>query len=652
MKRLVAALVAALVVGIPGALSASGPAFATTDARPGAQGTSSETASAEADSAQPAVTISDAPAVLEAGQDLVVSVDVTNTGTAPLTLTSADLRAQATTAVSEFSVHRWMADVTPSWDVARTDISRSVAPGQTITLRLSFPDTELPWPTGEFTWGPRGIEIELSTDDGPVGFDRTMIVVASSAELTPFPATAVVPVSAISSEPINLLLDAPATDSDTDALLPDVTKQVDAWDIAGVTLAVDRELPVSTDRATLLALPAYDADISALSALDREQQARELATNTVFLPASSPTANDIAFAHDLGMTVLVPDADYAPADTLTYTPSAVTTFQGEPLLVTNSLASDVLSGELQVIGRDDVALDTLDTRQVAVALSAVHHRQRPNDPRPYVLAVPRGASDAARAAVAAVLDASWVTASSVKALIGLEPDDTERVLTEPDTEPSGVLTRGEVTAIDHALAAFSAVAAIFPDADAKVAAATTAAQELTSVSWRGNPSGREALIRTIAPTPAQLETIHVSTTSTINLISESSALPVQVTNGFHQPVTVTVHLDVPDIRLRAPSPVEVTLPGSSTTTVSVPVEAHGSGNLDVEVTVTNADGTVVGAKDVLRVRVRADWENVGTVVIAGAVGLVFLIGLVKSVRDGRRSKPVQPDDFVAASRRS
>ena len=193
---------------------------------------------------------------------------------------------------------------------------------------------------------------------------------------------------------------------------------------------------------------------------------------------------------------------------------------------------------------------------------------------------------------------------------------------------------------------------IFPDADAKVAAATTAAQELTSVSWRGNPSGREALIRTIAPTPAQLETIHVSTTSTMSLISESSALPVQVTNGFHQPVTVTVHLDVPDTRLRAPSPVEVTLPGSSTTTVSVPVEAHGSGNLDVEVTVTNADGTVVGAKDVLRVRVRADWENVGTVVIAGAVGLVFLIGLVKSVRDGRRSKPVQPDDFVAASRRS
>ena len=95
MKRLVAALVAALVVGIPGALSASGPAFATTDARPGAQGTSSETASAEADSAQPAVTISDAPAVLEAGQDLVVSVDVTNTGTAPLTLTSADQRAPA-----------------------------------------------------------------------------------------------------------------------------------------------------------------------------------------------------------------------------------------------------------------------------------------------------------------------------------------------------------------------------------------------------------------------------------------------------------------------------------------------------------------------------------------------------------------------------
>ena len=43
--------------------------------------------------------------------------------------------------------------------------------------------------------------------------------------------------------------------------------------------------------------------------------------------------------------------------------------------------------------------------------------------------------------------------------------------------------------------------------------------------------------------------------------------------------------------------------------------------------------------------------RLGTVVIAGLVAAVFLIGLIRSIRDGRRSEPVEPDDFVAATRR-
>lgn len=650
MRRLVVAALAALMLGIPGAGILSGLAWA-----------SPEDSATSAAAAPSTVTITDLPAVLEPGDNLVVSVDVTNAGDEPLELTSVDLRAQSTTSISEFALHRWMSDLTPSTPVTRATISRSLAPGQTSTLRLSFPDAELPWPTGEFNWGPRGIEIAVNTDAGTIGADRTMIVVASAADVTPYPTTAVVPISALTSEPVNRLLDdraradgaAPDNPAQpAEPTQPDISKRVSAWDIAGVTLAVDRKLEASPRHATRAALPSYDADITALRALGLADQARRLGENAVFLPASPPAEEDITFAQSLGMTVLIPDADYAPFSVLTYTPSAVTTFNEETVLATNSTISTTLEGRLSVPGREDIALDDLDMRQVAVALSAVHQRQRPNDPRPYVIAVPRAANDAAREAVSAVLRANWTTASSVSTLLGLIPDGTERVLSTPAAATAGTLTQNDAAAIDSSLAAFCAVAAIFDDADAKIAAATAGADQLTSVSWREDPAGRGAQIRAIAPTKEQLESIHVTTTSTINLISESSSLPVQVTNDFDQPVTVTVHLDVPDIRLRAPAPVEVTLPASSTTTVSVPVEAHGSGNLDVEVTVTNAQGTLVGAADVLRVRVRADWENVGTVVVAGFVGLIFVIGLVKSVRDGRRSKPVPPDDFVAAAKRS
>ena len=41
----------------------------------------------------------------------------------------------------------------------------------------------------------------------------------------------------------------------------------------------------------------------------------------------------------------------------------------------------------------------------------------------------------------------------------------------------------------------------------------------------------------------------------------------------------------------------------------------------------------------LLVRVRADWENIGTAVVGLALAAVFVIGLVKSVRRGRRKIP-------------
>lgn len=82
------------------------------------------------------------------------------------------------------------------------------------------------------------------------------------------------------------------------------------------------------------------------------------------------------------------------------------------------------------------------------------------------------------------------------------------------------------------------------------------------------------------------------------------------------------------------------------------MEANGSGNLDVDVKLANKDGVLVGSPYMLHVRVRADWESVGTVFVAGLVGVVFLVGLVKSIRDGRRSDPVPTDDLVAAAKQT
>lgn len=136
--------------------------------------------------------------------------------------------------------------------------------------------------------------------------------------------------------------------------------------------------------------------------------------------------------------------------------------------------------------------------------------------------------------------------------------------------------------------------------------------------------------------------LKVETSSTINLISESSSLPIHVTNTYDYPVNVTVTLTAPDRRLHALEPANATIPAHSTTHVTIPVEAWGSGNLDVDVAITDSSGLTLGKSSTVHVRVRANWENTGTVVVALLIGTLFIFGVIKSIRNGRRSEPVDP----------
>lgn len=611
------------------------------------------------DDAADTLTITDvSEPVLEVGDDLTLTIAYTNNGSEPVTVHEFDLFAQSSTAISDTSVYYWMDGVSPARFIASVPADMRVLPGRTMNHTFTIDREYLPWATAEFTWGPRGIEVRAVTDSDTVS-DRTMIVAATDHPVTPYPATVVVPGvdrSIVADDPANILLSHDASDDDNADNTGDssATAFVDSWDHDGVTTIADPRFPGRPATAERLSLPMYDADIAALADAGRLAQAQEFVDESVFLPASAPSLKTIEFAADLEMMLLIPDAVFKPVDALTYTPGALTTIalpEETPAIATHSAMSSALAGNLIVGDFPGLELDTIDSRQVAVALSAVHHRQRPNDPRPVAVVVKRDSDEAAREAALAMLDAPWIEPSSLSQIAGGERSSVKRAFVETDALLQGAISAEDLDRIEAGLAEFEKLAMVFEDGGELVAEAADRADRLLSIAWRSDPSGRNANIIGLAPTQAQMTAITVNTSSTINMISESSALPIQVTNEFTAAVDVVVHLDTPDIRLEAPAPVEVHLPASATATVSVPVEARGSGNVDVDVMVTNAAGDLVGSPDTLHVRVRADWENVGTVVIAGLVAAVFLIGLIRSIRDGRRSEPVEPDDFVAATRR-
>lgn len=124
--------------------------------------------------------------------------------------------------------------------------------------------------------------------------------------------------------------------------------------------------------------------------------------------------------------------------------------------------------------------------------------------------------------------------------------------------------------------------------------------------------------------------------STLNLINDEAHIPVAVTNEMTLPANVLVRLVPRDPRLVVDEQVALQIPAQQSATAQVPVHAVGSGDVVVDVVLAAPDGSPIDEPTEIRVRVRADWETVGTAVVAGLLVLLLVVGLVRTVRRGRR----------------
>lgn len=481
---------------------------------------------------------------------------------------------------------------------------------------------------------------------------------------------------------------ATAAETNTDALNADYRSDetdnaLRGWNIRGVSLFVDPAIlvdetivdPLRDPSAELHLLPYDDVDISALAHTSNTEilhqkieASRKLAEDwgldanaDIFIPAGSVDQDTLNAVSAAGMVGAVVSESDAPLWNSTfYTQSARTELEiGEetiPAAVPNDLLSTVIAGNLPT-SNEPLTLDDLDRQQVALSLSALTYRQLPNAPRPTVVKISRDQiysadADAARETVKALTRAPWLSAEGVSTILTEVPESlyatAQRQSPAQTVVNPGELTTTDMRALANSLEHVKTFASIFDNSDFISESAKAYADGLLSVGWRSFPNFRERQIRQLAPDPDVQSAIRVESSSTINMISESSELPIHVTNPFDFPVNVNVNLKTQDSRLRAPEAVSVRLPAGQTTQVPLPVEAWGSGNLRVKATVTNEAGETIGQSQDLAVRVRADWENWGTAIIAGLFAVVLVVGVARSIRKGRRTVPIDADDFSAA----
>lgn len=491
-----------------------------------------------------------------------------------------------------------------------------------------------------------------------------------------------------------------ATVLEATAASPGVTWLLDPWLLEatdaggpGAQAWGDALAEAMTDREVQL-LPYLDADLAALAHAGRADLAglaigRGEATAGAFdlpdasrvtlaLPAvDEPDLATADLAGDADLALVVGPGVLAPPAVLTYTPSGRSTVVADGASVTVLVPDARLSSALST-GRlvpppdpgddegddegDDVpaeapapatppttALTPATAAQDLLAELAVITRERPNDARHVLATVPRDwTPDVAvtRAQLEALADAPWVRLEPVSALVGLADPEIDRGTLPARAAEDSEVTRGEMTALTAALERRASLVSMLTDPASSLGDPELETLAPLSVAWRADTAGRAWLVnRARASTEVLADAITVTPTTPdgINVLSTSADLPVNIANGLDEDVSVVVRLRPDDPRLRARDTVEVTVPAESQVLVQVPVHAVSSADVSVTVEVLTPDGEVVDDDTSFLVRVRAEWEGIGTAIIASLLALFFVVGIVRTVRRGRGARRAAPE---------
>ncbi|ROR72949.1 DUF6049 family protein [Bogoriella caseilytica] len=413
---------------------------------------------------------------------------------------------------------------------------------------------------------------------------------------------------------------------------------------------------------SLALLPWADADVAALSraggadltaqAYERGWDAAEsagISALPLIWPAGEADTTALQGGAGAGVSAaLLPGEELAPTEMLTYTPTGRADIGEVEAVLSDPVASDILNGFLRQPGQNGpgIELSAINVRQMLLSDLAALARERPTDPRGVLLALDRDEVAALDAedletlsrAVAALAEAPWIEPTSVAELLAMPAPELDRADLPADAAEPGELDAEFLASLASTREQADTWSSVL---DLDLAEAMHAAHApLLSSAWREDPETRHDVATDLDSQIGSLDGgLTVLESSTLNVVSTSAVMPVNLSNSLPVPAHVVVELDPSDQRLQVDETVELSVPAQGQITAQVPVRAVGSGDVTLNVHLLSPAGVPVGVEQEMAVRVRADWETVGTAVIAGVLAVMLVIGLVRTVRRGRRMEP-------------
>lgn len=667
-RRLLSRLAALLVVGTI-ALGGAAPAAA-------------ETGDGEAEAAEGTVGLAvstGAGATIEPGGPLVSTITLTNDTDSALGAAAVSLEVNPTPLTDGSAVDTWLDIGTASgaFSTVATEATPEVAAGEAAQISTVVDAVDL----GIAQPGVYAVRARLS---GSALDDTTT---------TSLTATTVAVVAAPGERTVAVLVPITATPADGSLLTAQelteltaqdgaLTGQLDAVTGTAAVLAVDPAIP------TAIRLLGTRAPQTAIDWLDRLERLPNDIFTLQFADADPTTqvhAKLPAMLEPLDLSPLLQPDDF-PASTPGPTPAASPTASAEPELPDNTALAaisgaqtDILWPRADVTGGDLTVFDTYLGQPATTILpsTALDAAAGPHSAvgDSSVLVTDAAASTRLSAAAeltelpaigrelaAAAGHLFFAAEKSDLVLVGLDRSETRSPVAlrsllstfasptvglaalratppasatltgEADTTRANALTA--MLAGEERLRAFSTVLDVpaFMLAPERIRLLRTIAVGVDDETFAADAAARAAHVQDL------LGSVSIQRPKPVQLITSAAPLPVWIRNDLPWTVRVLLHSDPSDPRLDIKPVTEVEALAASSTRVDVPIEARvASGEVEVDFRLTSPTGVPIGQPAAADVTLRADWEGIGIGILAGIIALLFVFGLIRTVRRRRQS---------------
>jgi hypothetical protein len=227
---------------------------------------------------------------------------------------------------------------------------------------------------------------------------------------------------------------------------------------------------------------------------------------------------------------------------------------------------------------------------------------------------------------------SWVGAGTLSSALSSAASELQ-IVDVPESNQ-------RISVVSSLLARNAAIAAFSTIAETPGLITSPASRELAavlSVGWINNPEWSEAVSESLRESDKVLNSVSIVTSSTINMVGGQANIPISVLNSLLQPVTVKVEADPNNARLIVNGSKEITIQPESQAKAQIPVQAQVSnGSSILTVSMTSIDGVPIGQPVAIPINVRADWETWGLAAVALAFVGLLTAGVIRTIR--RRKK--------------